>query len=134
MHHGPVGYIHQNHFGRNGTQIAPHATTNRQLDGRSGYQWQDATKADKGHGYTLPLIEGQRVPVSIQNIFETRKIQLCRLLDKSSSFKTTPEYSEGISHTTHCIINVKNRTTKPSNKSSPDGSAQKWSTCKGVMI
>ena len=84
--------------------------------------------------YALPLVDGQIIPVTVQNKLETSKIQLYRLLDKPSSFKTPPEHSEGISHTAHCIRNVKNITTKSSNKSSPDGSAQKRSTCEGVMI
>ena len=134
IHHGPEGSIYHNHFGRNGTQTSPHATTNRQFNGRSGRQWQDTTKTNKVHGYALPLVERQRVPGSIQNILETRKIQLCRLLEKASSFETPSEHSEGISHTTHCIRNFENRTTKYSNKSIPDISVQNRSTYEGVMI
>ena len=117
-----------------GHKHPPHATKNWQLNGRSGGQWQDRTKADKGHGYTIPLVEIQRMTWAVQNILETRKIQLFRLLDKASSFETPPEHSEGISYTTHCIGNFKNRTTKSINKSSPYGSAQNRNTCEGVMI
>ena len=74
------------------------------------------------------------MPGAVQNMLDTRIIQLCRLLDKASSFETPPKHSEGILHTTHFIINVKNRTTKSSNKSSLDGSAQKQSTSEGVVI
>ena len=71
---------------------------------------------------------------AVQNILETREIQLCRLLYKASPFETPPERSEVISHTTHCIRNFINRATKSSNSISTDASAQKQSTCKGVMI
>ena len=74
------------------------------------------------------------MPRAVQNIFETRKIQLCRLLDKTPSGKTTSKYSKRISHATHCIGNVQNRTTKFNNKSNPKKQAQKRSTCEGVMI
>ena len=128
------GCIHHNNFGINGTQASLYATTNRYFYGRSGGQCQDTTKEDKGHGYALPLVERQRITGAIQNILENRKIKLCRLLDKASSFKTPSKHSEGISHTTHCIRNVENRATKSSNKRSLDGSAQNRSTCEGVMI
>ena len=65
---------------------------------------------------------------------ETEKIQLCRLLDKAPPFETSPAYSEGISHTMHSVRNVKDRAAKYSNRSSIEGSAQKQSTCEGVIV
>ena len=116
IHQYQGGGIHQNHFGRNGTHTAPHSTSNIYFYGRSGRQWQDTTKANKGHGYALPLAERQRVPKAIQNKLETRKIQLCRLLDKVSYLKIPLEHSEEISHATivleMLIIEQQNPTKK----------------------
>ena len=81
---------------------------------------QNTTKTNKGNGYALSLVEIPRMPGAIQNILENRKIQLYRLLDEASSFKTPSEHSEGISHAVNCIINVENRATKLSNKDNPD--------------
>ena len=92
INYAPGACIHHNHLGRNGTQAAPHTTTNRKFDGRRGGQWQDTTKAEKCHGYALPLVERQRMPGAVQNILETRQIQLCRLLDKAPPFETPQEY------------------------------------------
>ena len=118
INYGLGGCIHQNHLGRNGTQAASHATTNLQFYVRSCGQWQDTTKAEKVHEYALPLVERLRMSGAFHNLFDTRQIQLCRLLDKASPFKKPPEQLEGISHTMHCITNDKNRATKSSNSSS----------------
>ena len=63
-----------------------------------------------------------------------RVFQLCRLLDKASSFKTQLEHAVGISNATHCIRNIDNRTTKANNKSNLEGLEQKLSACEGVII
>ena len=77
-------------------------------------------KADKGNGYAFPLVEISRIPRTVQNILETRKSQLCRLLDKTPSEKTPSKHSKIISHATHCIRNVENRAAKFNNKSDPN--------------
>ena len=74
------------------------------------------------------------MPGAVQNILETRKIELCRLLDKTSSGKTPSKHSKIISHATHCIINVENRAAKFNNKSNPSKQAQNRITCEGVMV
>ena len=74
------------------------------------------------------------MPGSVQNILDIREIQLCRLLDKASSFKTPPKQSKGVSHAIHCIRNVENRTTEFNNKSNSNKQTQKISTCEGLMI
>ena len=74
------------------------------------------------------------MPGAVHNILEIRQIQLCILLDKRPPLETSPAYLEGISHTMHCVSNVKDVAAKSSNSSSIDGSAQKHSTCEGVMI
>ena len=82
IHHGQRGSVHQDYLGRNGTQTAPHTIRNIWFYGRSGGKWQNTTKADKSTGYVLPLVERTRMPRAVQNILETRKIKLCRLLEK----------------------------------------------------
>ena len=71
---------------------------------------------------------------SVQNILETRQRKIRRLLDKTPPHKTSPKHQKRISNPIHCIGNAKNRKNENRNISSIKDSAQKQSTCEGVMI
>ena len=82
IQYGPGGCINQNYFGRNVTQADPQAITDQKFHGRSSSQWRDTTKVNEGHVYVLPQFERRIIPGEVQNLLDTSKIQLCRLLDK----------------------------------------------------
>ena len=81
-------------------QKTPTPTANRQRDIRCSVQWQDSTKAHKGNEHAVLPVERQRVPETIQNIPETRKVKLCRLLDKVSH-GSTPQIGQERIHNTN---------------------------------
>ena len=70
---------------------------------------------------------------TVHNILETRKIQLCRLLDETSYGKTPSKHSKRISHATYCIRNVENRATKFNKKNKRIGTKKKHLRGSGDM-
>ena len=68
------------------------------------------------------MVTRQTMPRTIQNISATGQVQLCRLLDETSTSPSNPPqtHEKRIINTTHFVGNVKNRTKQrqPSSRSS----------------
>ena len=64
------------------------------------------------------MAKGQRMPKAVQNLLDTREAKLRRLLDQTSSDKTSSKHEKGIHHTTNSARNVKKREQSNSSHSS----------------
>ncbi len=72
----------------------------------------------QSYGNEVPLATRQRIPEAVQNILEAWKVKLRRLLDKTSSDKTSSTYERRIHHTTNSAQNAKTREWNGSSQSS----------------
>ena len=61
----------------------------------------------KSYGHEVPLVMRQRMPTTIQNILEARKVELRRLQDKTSPKKASSTHEKGIHHTKNSAQNAK---------------------------
>ena len=86
----------------------PMQTDNAMAD--HSHQWKGATKTrHQSNGHAFPLDKRQGMPGTIQNILATRKIELRRLLDNTSSSSTSLKHTQGILNPIHGIRNSENR-------------------------
>ena len=71
----------------------------------------------ESHGHAISLVKGQRMPKVVQNLLETREVKLHRLLDQTSSDKTSSKHEKRIHHTTNSARNSKTREQSGSSRS-----------------
>eukprot|EP00804_Cyclotella_cryptica_P023112 CCRYP_000353-RD/>CCRYP_000353-RD protein AED:0.34 eAED:0.30 QI:0/0/0/1/0/0/2/0/454 len=94
------------------TQATSYPTANGQLHGRSCLQWENPTQKNQGNGHTFPLAQRSRMPRTIPHLLAAWKIELCRLLDETSSSQASPKGPPGFSHSYFSFRNATIPTAK----------------------
>eukprot|EP00804_Cyclotella_cryptica_P002338 CCRYP_004053-RI/>CCRYP_004053-RI protein AED:0.50 eAED:0.38 QI:0/-1/0/1/-1/1/1/0/247 len=117
--------LHPHHTRGTRTQATSYSTTNGQLHGRRCLQWKNPTQTNQGNGHAFPLAQRSQMSRTIPHLLATGKIELCRLLDKTSSRQAPPKGPPGFSHT---YLSFGNATIPTAEPAFPHSSSSSMST------